>query len=94
MVVASVAEYAGERPDRASTGAALLFDGLSVAATAKRLHVSPHTIVDHLKKIPETGCAEQGSVADQAGSRSVRITPSGNFWGDFAWRNTRGEQSR
>lgn len=29
----------------------LLFDGLSIPAAAKRLNVSQHTIVDHLKKI-------------------------------------------
>lgn len=29
----------------------LLFDGLSIPATARRLNVSEHTIVDHLKKI-------------------------------------------
>jgi DNA-binding CsgD family transcriptional regulator len=29
----------------------LLFDGMSIPATAKRLNVSQHTIVDHLKKV-------------------------------------------
>jgi DNA-binding CsgD family transcriptional regulator len=29
----------------------LLFDGMSIPAVAKRLRVSQHTIVDHLKKI-------------------------------------------